>query len=351
MSDLEDSTVTYIEVSSPFKELSNIGSLGVVVYGYDRLLIHPPSPDYVPGPKEPEHAPPSPVYVPYVPKPIYLEFMPPEDEVFPTEEQPLPATVSPTADSPGYIVDFDPEEDEEDPKEDLADYPTDGGDDDDDDDESCNDDEDDEDDIEEDEEEDEEEEEDHPAPADSVSPPAYCTTARIFIPAQAPVPFLSKADVDRLLSIHTPPPYLLTPLSSPLPQIPSPSLLVSSPLPVSPPPLPASPTHPFGYRAAMIRLRAELPSTSHPLPLPPSGKPPILPISLLTSSPPLLLPSTDRRAGVTKVCLPPRKRDFTLGKPFESSFQKLKAHPLKSFIAIGNELLVPDYQTRKFSEF
>ncbi|GKC46124.1 hypothetical protein Tco_1063846, partial [Tanacetum coccineum] len=48
---------------------------------------------------------------------------------------------------------------------------------------------------------------------------------------------------------------------------------------------------------AMIRLRAESPSTSHPLPLstPPSGKPPLLPIPLPTSSPPLLLPSTSCR--------------------------------------------------------
>ncbi|GJR05678.1 hypothetical protein Tco_0528662 [Tanacetum coccineum] len=33
--------------------------------------------------------------------------------------------------SPGYISDFNPEEDEEDPEEDLADYPVDGGDNDD----------------------------------------------------------------------------------------------------------------------------------------------------------------------------------------------------------------------------
>ncbi|GKF02076.1 hypothetical protein Tco_0028999 [Tanacetum coccineum] len=44
----------------------------------------------------------------------------------------------------------------------------------------------------------------------------------------------------------------------------------------------------------MIRLRAETPSTSHPLPLsiPPSGTPPLLPIPLPTPSPPLILPST-----------------------------------------------------------
>ncbi|GJW21636.1 hypothetical protein Tco_0032258 [Tanacetum coccineum] len=76
----------------------------------------------------------------FVPKPVYPEFMPPEDEVFPAEEQPLPAVVSPTTDSPGYIADSNPDEDEvdpeedleEDPKEDPTDYPTDGGDDDDD---------------------------------------------------------------------------------------------------------------------------------------------------------------------------------------------------------------------------
>nr|GEZ48913.1 hypothetical protein [Tanacetum cinerariifolium] len=56
--------------------------------------------------------------------------MPPEDNVFPAEEQPLPVAATPTTDSPGYIPEFDtkgdPEEDdEEDLKEDLADYPAD----------------------------------------------------------------------------------------------------------------------------------------------------------------------------------------------------------------------------------
>ncbi|GJU81016.1 hypothetical protein Tco_1283381 [Tanacetum coccineum] len=56
---------------------------------------------------------------------------------------------------------------------------------------------------------------------------------------------------------------------------------------IKPPPLPASPTYPLGYRAAMIRLRAETPSTSHPLPssTPLSGTPPLLPIPLPTPSP------------------------------------------------------------------
>ncbi|GKC89973.1 hypothetical protein Tco_1150622 [Tanacetum coccineum] len=73
------------------------------------------------------------------------------------EDQPLPADASPTALSPGYIADFDPEEDEEDP----ADHPVDGGDNDD---NESSDDDDDDDDVVKDEED--EEEEEHLAPAD-----------------------------------------------------------------------------------------------------------------------------------------------------------------------------------------
>ncbi|GJU56934.1 hypothetical protein Tco_1234700 [Tanacetum coccineum] len=203
--------------------------------------------------------------------------MPPEDEVFPAEEHTLPAAVSPTTNSPGYIADSDPEEDKEDPEEDHADYPADrGDDDDDDDDESFNDDEDDDDDVE----EDEDEEEEHPAPADSIPPPVHRVTARMSVRAQ-------------------------TPISLPLD-----TQILSSPLPVSSPPLPASTTYPLGYKAAMIRLRAETPSTSHLLPssIPPLGTPPLLPIPLPTPSPPLLLTSTVCRAGISEVILPPQKR-------------------------------------------
>ncbi|GJS59657.1 hypothetical protein Tco_0654441 [Tanacetum coccineum] len=287
MLDSEDSTVTYTEVSSPFEDLSDIGSLGVDglpimpddPYAYVVATFQAPlSPDYVPGPKEPEQAPLSPEFVP---EPIYPEFMPPEDEVFPAEEQPLPATVSPTTDSPGYIVDSDPDEDEEDPKEDPeedpTEYPADGGDDDDDDDdESSNDEEDDDDDVKEDE---DEEEGEHLAPADSVLPPVYRVTARISVRAQTPI------------------------------SLPSDTEILSPPLPVSSPPLPVIPTYPLGYRVAMIRLRAETPSTSHPLPssTPPSGTPPLLPITLPTPSPPMLLPSTVYRAVIFEVTLPPQK--------------------------------------------
>ncbi|GJW69773.1 reverse transcriptase domain-containing protein [Tanacetum coccineum] len=47
------------------------------------------------------------------------------------EDQSLPADSSPTALSPGYIADFNPEEDKEDPEEDPAGHPVDGGDNDD----------------------------------------------------------------------------------------------------------------------------------------------------------------------------------------------------------------------------
>nr|GFD50823.1 hypothetical protein [Tanacetum cinerariifolium] len=77
------------------------------------------------------------------------------------EDQPLPADASPTALSPGNVVDSNPKKDEKDPKEDPADYPADRGNNDDD--ESSNDDEDD-DDVEKDEEDTKEEE--HLAPAD-----------------------------------------------------------------------------------------------------------------------------------------------------------------------------------------
>ncbi|GJX39691.1 hypothetical protein Tco_0252994 [Tanacetum coccineum] len=90
-----------------------------------------------------------------------------EDLEEPIEDQSLPADASPTALSPGYIADSNPEEDKEDPEEDLADHPVDGGDNND---NESSDDDDDDDDVEKDE-EDEEKEEEHLAPADlSVVP-------------------------------------------------------------------------------------------------------------------------------------------------------------------------------------
>nr|GEU40492.1 hypothetical protein [Tanacetum cinerariifolium] len=262
MSDSERSIVTYTSISSDDGS-SNVGSLGVIVLGYDGLSMMPEDPyTYVEAGMQ---EPPLPNFVP---KHVYPEFMPPEDDVLLDKEQPLPTAVSPTADLPGYITESDPKEDlkddDEDPEKDPSDYPTDR--DDDEEDESFGDDANDE---EEDEDKDKEKEKEHLASSDSVSPPAYRTTARMPVLAQTPIPFPPETKVNILLAIPTPPPSPLTSYSSPLSWIPSPPLPVSSPLPISPLPLPVIPTHPLGYKATMIRLRAESPSTSHSLPLPP----------------------------------------------------------------------------------
>nr|GFA41181.1 hypothetical protein [Tanacetum cinerariifolium] len=131
--------------------------------------------------------------------------------------------------------------------EDPADYPTDHDDDDEEQDKGNDD-----------------EEEEHPASADSIPPPpALCVTARISFRPQPLKLSFTKEDAKRFFAMPIPPPSPLTPLSSLLPQIPS-------------PPLPASP--------------------------------PILSIPLPTASPPLQLLSSDRRADRTKVTLPLQKR-------------------------------------------
>ncbi|GJX47283.1 reverse transcriptase domain-containing protein [Tanacetum coccineum] len=184
------STVTYTSVytdSEPGRvfwrvdeELSDGGSLRVIVYGYDGLLMQPvasPSPDYVPGPEHPpspdyvpnpEH-PPSHVEVPYIPEPESPEYLVPFDARAPLEDQPLPVDASPIALSPCYVADSDLEED---PEEDHVDYPADGGDDDDEPSDDDNDDDDTDDGDEEPfEDEDDDEEEEHLALADSSAIP------------------------------------------------------------------------------------------------------------------------------------------------------------------------------------
>ncbi|GKE85227.1 hypothetical protein Tco_1558969 [Tanacetum coccineum] len=372
MSDSEDSTVTYTEVSSPFADLSNIGSLGVDgltmkqedPYAYVVAAFQaPPSPDYVPGPEEPEHAPPSPLYVPYVLELVYPKFMPPEDEVLPAEEQPLHAAASPTIDSPGYVLESDPkedpeEDDEEDPEEDPANYPADGGDDVDDEDESSDDDVD----IEWD-----EEEEEQPVPADSTAVALLAVDQAPSVEETEPFETDESADTPpphpayHTPAIPSPPPLPLSPWSSPLPHIPSPPLpLILSPLPVSSP-RPASPTYPLRYRAAMIRLRVEAPFTSHSsLPhiilsytrddTPLSGTPPLLPIPLPTSSPSLLLPSANHGADRPEVCLPPRKRlCFAFGPRYEvgESSSAIAARPTGGFRANYGFVATMDREIRR----
>ncbi|GKE59040.1 hypothetical protein Tco_1498225, partial [Tanacetum coccineum] len=203
------------------KELSDGGSPRVIVYGYDGLpmqLVAPPSPDYIPGPEEPQ----TPPYIP-------LE----DEHVFPAKEQPLPPIVSRTTESPGCVAELDPEEyedDESDPEDGPVDYPMEWGDDGDDDDgDSSGDDADDGD--------EDEEEEEHLALADSavvvptvelvslpegtkpITPPPSTdittTGARITVRLQASISLPPEAEIERLLDMSTPPPSPLTSLSPP----------------------------------------------------------------------------------------------------------------------------------------
>nr|GEY70358.1 retrotransposon protein, putative, Ty3-gypsy subclass [Tanacetum cinerariifolium] len=181
------------------------------------------------------------------------------------EDQPLPADASPTALSPGYVVDSDPEKDEKDPKEDPADYPVDKGNYDDD--ESSNDD-DDVDDVEKDEEDKKEEE--HLALADSSFVPIVDPTmipfshtrlrrARKTVRPEPPMSASMKACIARHAAVLTP------------------SLPVSSPPLPLPSPLTTSPTDagaPLGYREAEIRMRALLPPTSPRTDVPEAKMPP-----------------------------------------------------------------------------
>ncbi|GJV57847.1 hypothetical protein Tco_1458852, partial [Tanacetum coccineum] len=347
----DESGITHTEVSSPFEDLSDIGSpraddheLLELPYMpedpyLEAALQAPPSPDYVPGPEEPEHAPPSPDYVPGAEHA--------DDEIV-AEDQPYAEDASPIAQSPDYVPESDPEadpeeDDDEDPEEDPIDYPADGGDDGDDemdieededadmDIDSDEEDEDDEMDVE----IDEEAEEEHSAPAypvvvalpatapsveetepfetdeSAATPPphpAYRMTARITIPEPLPVPAWSDSEVARLLAISSPPASPLSPWSSSPPQIPFPlpPPIPYLPLPLSPPsPVlsapPPSPIRSLGYRAAMIRMRAKAAATSHSLPLPP---------------PFILSPSC--REDRPEVNLPPRKRlGIALGPRYE----------------------------------
>nr|GEX16754.1 reverse transcriptase domain-containing protein [Tanacetum cinerariifolium] len=240
------------------------------------LLVAPPSPDYIPGPEEPQTPPApheedehEPMFIQphdpnFVPEPIYPRYIPLEDEhILLAEEQPLPPVVSPTAESPGYVAESDPEEDPEEYEDDETedgpvDYPMDEGDDGDDDDgNSSGDDADDEDEDEEDEEE--EEEEEHLASADAaviiptddlVSPPEGAEPAAISFPPEA--------EVERLLAMPTPSPSPLTSLSPPftgehLARCTAPSTLPSTPLP---PPLHMPP--PIDHRDDILRLRCHL---------------------------------------------------------------------------------------------
>ncbi|GKB58664.1 hypothetical protein Tco_0914850, partial [Tanacetum coccineum] len=199
--------------------MSSDSALSVAPLSLDYVLgpEHPPSPDYVLGLK-------------------YPEYLAPSDDDIPIKYQPLHADASLTTLLTGYIADSDPEEDLEDNhEEDPADYL--------DKDEAF-------------EEEDDDEEEEHLAQTNSSTvsiddhvpsteetepfetyestptpPPPRLRKARISVQPQTPMAAAIEAlisAVDAALPSSSPPPSLLTSLSSPLPQIPSPPLPLPS---------------------------------------------------------------------------------------------------------------------------
>ncbi|GJR30637.1 hypothetical protein Tco_1106869 [Tanacetum coccineum] len=296
------------------EEISDRGIPRVIVLGYDGLpmqLVAPPSPDYIPGPEDPQTPPVlqdedkrEPMFIQahdpdYVPEPIYPEYIPLENEhELPAEEPPLPPVDSPTAESPGYVTESDPEEDPEEYEDDETkdgpvDYPMDGGDDGDDDDgDSSRDDADD------------EEEGGHLAPADStvivptdepvflpegtepvIPPPSTNITigARITIRPQASISLPPVEEVERLLAMTTPSP--------------------SPPISLSPPSAGERLARIASTQALIDAVTAVLPSPSLP---------PLLPSLYIP-------PPIDRKDAIPESEQPPRKRLClsTLGSRYE----------------------------------
>nr|GEX40876.1 putative reverse transcriptase domain-containing protein [Tanacetum cinerariifolium] len=261
--------------------------------------VAPPSPDYIPGPEEPQTPP------------------------------------APHAGDGRYVAESNPEEDPEEYEDDeieddLVDYPMDEGDDDSD---SSRDHADDKDEDEEDEEDEEEEEEEHLLPADSVivvptvelvslpegtkpviRPPFANTTttgARITVRLQDSISLPPEAEVERLLAMPTPPSSLLTSLSPPsarerLARCTAPSACPSPP-PIPSPLLPSSgcPTQIQTLRMASTRALIDAVTTT--LPSPPLPPPLYVP------------PPVDCRDDIPETEMPPRKRLClsTLGSRYE----------------------------------
>nr|GFD43168.1 hypothetical protein [Tanacetum cinerariifolium] len=107
MTDSDESRVTYTDISTPFEELSDIGSPRADDHEHlelPEMLEDPyvkvafqalPSPDYIPGPEKPEQAPPS---LDYVSGPEHAD-----DEII-AEDQPYVEDALPTAQSPEYVL-------------------------------------------------------------------------------------------------------------------------------------------------------------------------------------------------------------------------------------------------------
>nr|GEZ12478.1 reverse transcriptase domain-containing protein [Tanacetum cinerariifolium] len=179
--DSEESGVTYTDISSPFEELSDIGSprdddheyLMMIEDPYVEVALQaPPSPDYMPGPEEPEQAPPSPDYImSRVQSMLTMRLLLKTNHML----RMLHLLHSHLTTPPPHL--------------------------------------------------------------------AYRTIARISIPAPVPMPAWTDSEVVRLLAISSPPASPLSPWSSPPPRIPFPPLppILSPPSPILAPAPPSSP--------------------------------------------------------------------------------------------------------------
>nr|GEU62499.1 retrovirus-related Pol polyprotein from transposon TNT 1-94 [Tanacetum cinerariifolium] len=251
------------------------------------LPVAPPSLDYVPSLEEP-HTPPAPqdedehepMFIQphdpdFTPEPIYPKYIPLEDEyVFPAEEQPLPPIDSPTAESPEYVTESNPEEDLEEYEDDETDdgptdYPMDEGDEGDDgyddDGDSPGDDVDD-DDKDEDKEEEEEGDEEHLAPTNST---ITIPTVKLVSPPEgtkpAAISLLPEAEIERLLAMPTPPPSQLATLSPPsagerLARLASTQALIEAVTAI----LPSPPLPPPLHMPPFVDHRDDIPETEMP---------------------------------------------------------------------------------------
>nr|GEW14384.1 hypothetical protein [Tanacetum cinerariifolium] len=163
--------------------------------------------NYMPDSKHP----PSPIEIPYVPKPEYPEYLVPSDDEAPLEDQPLPVDASPTTASPGYVVDSDL-------KEDHANYPID---------------------------------ESAPTPRSphTIIPISQTRLRRARKTVRLEPPM--SASMETCIARHAA--LLSTPLHVASPPLPLPSPLTTGPTDTG---------APLDYRAAKIRMRALLPSTS-----------------------------------------------------------------------------------------
>ncbi|GJZ18954.1 hypothetical protein Tco_0555544, partial [Tanacetum coccineum] len=236
----------------------------------------------------------------YVSEPIYPEYIPLEDEhEFLAEEQPILLVDSPTAESPRYVTESDPEEDPEDYEDEETedgpvDYPMDGGyDGDDDNGDSSRDDANDED---EDDEDEEEEEEEHLAPVDSA------IVVPVDEPPQASTSLPPEAEVERLLAMTTPSPS--PPISLSLPSTGERLARCMSLHAHSSPLLPSSGCPTQIQTLRITSTQALIDAVTAALLLPPS---------------PYIPPPVDHRDDIPESKQPPRKRLYlsTLGSRYE----------------------------------